>query len=170
MREDLFVQRSSGRWWVVGNRAIDLCSALFRRGRAIITMRDTDCDTHILSSNGLSSSDVLRTPPFVSPPKTDTPPAATARRSTANGQTTNGHDRDRASEAIDPDKLSMALRDFEEAGRQRERTPGGSPSRKRQRVYGDRLVKSPILKARQEASRVRNVSSMSRKNETRRRM
>ena len=41
-------------------------------------------------------------------------------------------------EAIDPVALKNALKDFEEAGRSRDVTPGGSPSRKRQRVYGDR--------------------------------
>lgn len=39
---------------------------------------------------------------------------------------------------VDPDALTKALKDYEEAGRRRERTPGTSPSRKRQRVYGDR--------------------------------
>jgi len=43
---------------------------------------------------------------------------------------------------IDPDALAKALRDYEDAGNRRERTPGTSPSRKRQRVYGDRLVPS----------------------------
>lgn len=41
---------------------------------------------------------------------------------------------------IDADALAKALKDFEDAGRPRERTPGTSPSRKRQRVYGDRSV------------------------------
>jgi len=41
-------------------------------------------------------------------------------------------------DAIDPNALSKALlKEFEDVGR-RESTPGGSPSRKRQRVYGDR--------------------------------
>ncbi|KAH0559919.1 Fizzy- protein [Trichoglossum hirsutum] len=55
-------------------------------------------------------------------------------------------------EAVDPDALSRALREFEQAGRQRERTPGQSPSRKRQRIYGDRLVTTlhQQLKARSE--------------------
>lgn len=42
---------------------------------------------------------------------------------------------------MDPTALSKALKDMEDAGRVRERTPGASPSRKRQRVYGDRSVK-----------------------------
>lgn len=41
-------------------------------------------------------------------------------------------------ESVDPDALTKALKEYEEAGRRRERTPGTSPSRKRQRVYGDR--------------------------------
>lgn len=44
-------------------------------------------------------------------------------------------------DSIDPNALSKALlKEFEDAGsgRHRETTPGGSPSRKRQRIYGDR--------------------------------
>ena len=51
----------------------------------------------------------------------------------------NGQER-QGSEAVDADALSKALKEFEEAGQVRERTPVGSPHRKRQRVYGDRLV------------------------------
>lgn len=43
---------------------------------------------------------------------------------------------------MDPAALSKALKDMEDEGRIRERTPGASPSRKRQRVYGDRSVTS----------------------------
>ncbi|KAG9245197.1 WD40-repeat-containing domain protein [Calycina marina] len=41
---------------------------------------------------------------------------------------------------LDSNALQKALKDFEEAGRPRDVTPGGSPSRKRQRVYGDRFI------------------------------
>lgn len=68
-----------------------------------------------------------------------TPPAATNRNST-NGHIKNGAER-AGSEPVDPTALSKALKDMEDAGRVRERTPGASPSRKRQRVYGDRSVK-----------------------------
>ena len=44
------------------------------------------------------------------------------------------------SEPVDPSALNKALKDVEDAGWTRDRTPGSSPSRKRQRVYGDRLV------------------------------
>ena len=43
---------------------------------------------------------------------------------------------------MDPTALSKALKNMEDAGRVRDGTPGASPSRKRQRVYGDRSVES----------------------------
>ena len=61
------------------------------------------------------------------------------KRNLVNGHTTNGVER-AGSEPVDPTALSKALKDMEDAGRVREGTPGASPSRKRQRVYGDRLV------------------------------
>ena len=79
-----------------------------------------------------SSADTL-----VSPPDTRTPPQATGKRSHLNGANTNGVGR-AGSEPIDADALNRALKDFEDADRIKERTPAGSPSRKRQRVYGDR--------------------------------
>ena len=41
---------------------------------------------------------------------------------------------------MDPTALSKVLKDMEDTGRARDRIPGASPSRKRQRVYGDRSV------------------------------
>src|SRR6187551_3647041 len=65
------------------------------------------------------------------------PPVTGEKRGHSNGKIT--HDRERGgSEAIDPDALSKALQEFEDAGQNREKTPTSSPSRKRQRVYGDR--------------------------------
>jgi cell division cycle 20-like protein 1 (cofactor of APC complex) len=69
------------------------------------------------------------TPQLLSPPDTKTPPTEAHKRH---------HDavaRDRGSEPVDPSALSRALTKFE---RQHDRTPGLSPSRKRQRVMGDR--------------------------------
>lgn len=77
-----------------------------------------------------------------SPPDIKTPPSLTGKRNHLNGSLAHGNDR-AGSEPIDPSALSKALKDFEEAGNIRERTPGGSPSRKRQRIYGDRLVEFP---------------------------
>ena len=79
------------------------------------------------------------TPTLVSP-DTKTPPVP-AKRNLTNGHITNGAER-AGSEPVDPTALGKALKDMEDAGRMRERTPGASPSRKRQRVYGDRSVKS----------------------------
>ena len=83
------------------------------------------------------------TPTLVSP-DIATPPAATKRNPT-NGHITNGAER-AGSEPVNPTALSKALKDIDDAGRVRERTPGASPSRKRQRVYGDRSVKYQQLK------------------------
>ena len=68
-----------------------------------------------------------------------TPPLAISTHIHVNGQSVKGPER-AGSEAVDANALSQALKDFEDIGRGRERTPGGSPSRKRQRVYGDRYV------------------------------
>jgi len=82
------------------------------------------------------------TPNLVSPPETKTPPTgmsntALNKHNQLNGGRTNGTER-AGSEPIDPAALSKALKDMDDTGRVRERTPGASPSRKRQRVYGDR--------------------------------
>lgn len=62
-------------------------------------------------------------------------------KSGATGKHRHSHSR-RTSEAINPDALSKALQEFDDVGsqRERERTPGMSPSRKRQRIYGDRYA------------------------------
>ena len=86
--------------------------------------------------------DDSRSPALVSPPDIKTPPSFTGKRNDLKGSLAQGKDR-AGSEPIDPSALSKALKEFEEAGNIRERTPGGSPSRKRQRIYGDRLVEFP---------------------------
>lgn len=73
----------------------------------------------------------------MSPPGTKTPPSDPSKRAPQAVPESNGGQR-QASEQLDADALSMALHQFEDAGRTRERTPGESPKRKRQRVYGDR--------------------------------
>ncbi|KAI9817821.1 MAG: substrate-specific activator of APC-dependent proteolysis [Pycnora praestabilis] len=101
-------------------------------------MRETEFEARLPLSENKPSMESLQTPPLVSPPGTKTPPAAIGKPSNINGHATNAQST--GSAAIDADQLSKALMDFEEAGKQRERTPGGSPSRKRQRVYGDRFI------------------------------
>lgn len=49
-----------------------------------------------------------------------------------------GAEQEKRPGSVDPDALSRALMEFKDTGKQRERTPAGSPNRKRQRVYGDR--------------------------------
>lgn len=82
------------------------------------------------------TSDDVHTPTLISPPGTKTPPTAPGKRTTSAGRSSHGAQR-HGSEPVDADALSKALHQFEEAGR-RERTPGDSPKRKRQRVYTDR--------------------------------
>jgi len=90
------------------------------------------------------AAESLNTPPVATPPRSTTPPHfGEKRKSDKKAIEGNGARHDRSSavmgaEAIDPSALNKALRDFEDAGRHRDVTPGGSPSRKRQRVYGDR--------------------------------
>ena len=79
-------------------------------------------------------------PTLASPSGTKTPPTIMNRHHVVNGQAAIGTER-AGSEPVDPSALSKALKDMEEIGRARERTPGASPSRKRQRVYGDRWAK-----------------------------
>ncbi|KAG9820074.1 WD40 repeat-like protein, partial [Aureobasidium melanogenum] len=95
-----------------------------------------------------SDSDLVHTPKLLSPPGTKTPPTLTHTRAKANNDNDNAANQKNAtstnsrktSEAVDPDALSKALQQFEEASRNREHTPGESPKRKRQRVYTDRFI------------------------------
>ena len=89
-------------------------------------------------------ANAISTPPVDTPSHRATPPPATVKRASerttnreSNGQSDRGAGMPN-NDAIDPSALSKALKDFEDAGRHRDITPGGSPSRKRQRVYGDR--------------------------------
>ena len=92
------------------------------------------------------TSNSLNTPPLEKAPGNMTPPLPKerTRRTTvnANVNSDSGRARSRTPSApapLDPNALSKALfKEFEEGGRSRDITPGGSPSRKRQRVYGDR--------------------------------
>lgn len=80
-------------------------------------------------------------PPASAYPRAQTPPPAHEKRrlerDTHSGRGSE-RSRSRVESAVDPNQLSKALqREFEEP-RSRDVTPGGSPVRKRQRVYGDR--------------------------------
>lgn len=85
----------------------------------------------------------LNTPPVDTPPRSATPPlVGEKRKSETKAAEENMPRSSRATpsaDAIDPNRLNKALlKEFDDAGRHRDITPGGSPSRKRQRVYGDR--------------------------------
>lgn len=76
---------------------------------------------------------------IASPPGSKTPPSMPAKKTVFYSD--NLGNRPRAaegSEPVDASALAKALKDYGEAGTRRERTPGTSPHRKRQRVYGDR--------------------------------
>lgn len=105
-------------------------------------MRETTVESHLITSTVSHSIENINTPPIISPPRSKTPPLAASKLNAVNGQMA-GYER-AASESLDPVVLSRALKEFEDGGRQRERTPGGSPSKKRQKVYGDRFVKLPL--------------------------
>ncbi|PIG84765.1 fizzy-related protein [Aspergillus arachidicola] len=78
---------------------------------------------------------------LASPPGSRTPPSMPSKKTIFYPDSLGRQQKSRhGSEAIDPDALAKALKDYEDAGRPRERTPGTSPSRKRQRVYGDRFI------------------------------
>lgn len=90
----------------------------------------------------VKTTNALNTPPVDTPPRSITPPPAGEKRKSERKATEENMPRsNRATpniDAIDPNRLNKALlKEFEDAGR-RDITPGGSPSRKRQRVYGDR--------------------------------
>lgn len=78
---------------------------------------------------------------IVSPPGSKTPPSMPSKRTILFPANQPNQQRPlEGSEPVDAGALSRALKDYDEAGRRRERTPGTSPCRKRQRVYGDRYV------------------------------
>lgn len=106
-------------------------------------------DEPIVSSSSrahiLKAEQSMNPPPVATPPRSTTPPAVGEKRKSdkkVTGEESSRNDRSSAisgADLIDPNVLSKALlKEFEDAGRHRDITPGGSPSRKRQRVYGDR--------------------------------
>ena len=76
------------------------------------------------------------TPSLLTPAESRTPPTITSKRFLEH----EGSSRRQSAEQAEEDALTRRLREIENAGRQRERTPGQSPQRKKQRVYGDRFI------------------------------
>ncbi|KAL1306436.1 hypothetical protein AAFC00_005135 [Neodothiora populina] len=105
-------------------------------------MRTRSADTKSLSDKTNKPQpplDDVRTPKLISPPGTKTPSTVSDKRNATTKATAKKVDKDEASEAVDATALSKALQ-LEQEGRNREHTPGESPKRKRQRVYGDRFI------------------------------
>ncbi|KAK0125119.1 substrate-specific activator of APC-dependent proteolysis [Cadophora gregata f. sp. sojae] len=103
--------------------------------------------TSVISRAHISkAANSLNTPPVATPPRSATPPPAGEKRKSDRKAAEENARHGRSSgtpgaSAIDANDLSKALlKEFEDAGRPRDVTPGGSPSRKRQRVYGDRFI------------------------------
>ena len=96
---------------------------------------DTTQSTNTMSTTEHTASEKFSTPALISPPISKTPPTEGARSDAI--RRAEGH---RNSEPIDPQGLSKALNNLERGVRERERTPGSSPSRKRPRIYGDRFI------------------------------
>ena len=81
----------------------------------------------------------------VATPDVTTPPTvAGGKRGHIKASEIIGRERE-GSEAVDADALSKALLNFEDAGRAREKIASSSPSRKRQRIYGDRSAEPFFL-------------------------
>jgi cell division cycle 20-like protein 1 (cofactor of APC complex) len=99
-----------------------------------------DTISSIISRYNLTGSNDLDNAPILSPPRAMTPPPAIEkRRIYMSANLENSNRSDRSNTPLDPNALTRALmRESEELPRSREVTPGGSPQRKRQRVYGDR--------------------------------
>lgn len=102
-------------------------------------MEDNHAEAHDTSST-ITRSMEKPPPADVSTPQDDASTSnsnTNKKRSHLVGAT--GHNRE-GSEPVDAGALSRALQGVEQATHSRERTPVGSPSRKRQRIYGDRFI------------------------------
>lgn len=115
---------------------------LLRHQTAIMAPSNEITSSATFHTHIKKASNALNTPPVATPPRSTTPPPATEKRKSerkSNEENVARGERTTGAELVDPNALSKALmKEFEDAGRHRDVTPGGSPSRKRQRVYGDR--------------------------------
>ncbi|KAJ5797617.1 uncharacterized protein N7503_006913 [Penicillium pulvis] len=92
------------------------------------------------TGNTRSQASNARAANIVSPPGSKTPPSMPVKRTILYPDNIGGPRAQDGSEPVDANALAKALKDFDEGGIGRERTPGASPCRKRQRVYGDRFI------------------------------
>lgn len=112
-------------------------SSLARLTSTTLAMTDTHPEPHQPSSAVTRAMDDPTATDAISPRENDTP--STAARKRSHIVPTSGHDRG-ASEPVDAAALTQALHSVEGDVQSRQRTPMGSPSRKRQRIYGDRFI------------------------------
>ncbi|OCT54722.1 Fizzy-related protein like protein [Cladophialophora carrionii] len=95
-------------------------------------------DNDFSAALAVEASERPQTPTLPTPVGSKTPPTISTKRFA--GPEEGMSAAQRAIEALEADALNRRLREIEHAGRQRDRTPGRSPSRKRQRIYGDRFI------------------------------
>lgn len=100
-------------------------------------MADTDLNSHNTSSIVRQSMEIHTALDGFQPQDNGAASSTSRKRPKVTGA--NGHHR-ADSEPVDALALSQALHNVEHGPPSRERTPVGSPSRKRQRVYGDRFI------------------------------
>lgn len=89
------------------------------------------------------SANPLITHPINTPPRAASPPMAIEKRRLEFKAAETGLRNDRESSmprSLDANALNKALLGVDDGRRHRDITPGGSPSRKRQRVWGDRFI------------------------------
>lgn len=102
--------------------------------------RSQDAEPGVEKATSNSKNRQINAASIVSPPGSKTPPSMPAKKTIfyADNLGNRPAQEGSGSEPVDASALAKALKDYDEAGRRRERTPGASPCRKRQRVYGDR--------------------------------
>ena len=88
----------------------------------------------------VSSNDGIHTPTSNATPSDHTPPTIPSGRPHLNGIGSRTTFARAGSHPIDADQLAKRLQDHSNRESRREPTPGRSPSRKRQRIYGDRFI------------------------------
>lgn len=83
------------------------------------------------------------TPSLPTPAESKTPPTITSKRFLELQEGSGNSRRPSTLEQVEQaeeENLTKRLRELENAGRQRDRTPAHSPQRKKQRIYGDRFI------------------------------
>jgi cell division cycle 20-like protein 1 (cofactor of APC complex) len=110
-------------------------------GIADEVLSSTSSHTNIANHSGSMSI-----PPVATPPRSATPPAAAEKRKSdmRSKEESSARRSSTTRSGVDADQLQKVLKEFDDAGKAKDTTPGGSPARKRQRVYGDRYEHIPL--------------------------